>query len=47
MKTSGLVFMYLLLLLHIGVGFYLGKHYCASNLEPRVIELENKIGIIN
>lgn len=47
MKTSGLVFMYLLLLLHIGVDFYLGKHYCASNLEPRIIELEGKIGKVH
>ena len=47
MKTSDLMFMYLLLILHIGAGFYLGKDYCISNLEPRIIELENKIGRIN
>ena len=47
MKTSGLVFMYLLLLLHIGIGFYLGKDYCISNIEPRIIELEGKIGKVH
>ena len=47
MKTSGLIFIYLLLILHIGAGFYLGKYHCATKFEHKVIELGDKIDKVN